>query len=78
MKMHFILPVELLLQGFQSEEVVTKDKAVIEDVVLRHAMLRRDTTSRASSSRMRGSSLGRCSLPIQVSSNFCLRGPDMV
>jgi hypothetical protein len=57
----FNLSRELLFERLEREEVVAKDQPVGEDVALP-----------VSSTRMRGSSFGRFSLPIQVSSSLVL------
>ena len=55
----------------QRQQVVAKDQPIIEDVVLRHAMLGVITLFRIAQQNAR-LQLGCASLPIQVSSSFCV------
>ena len=67
----FHLARKLRLQRLERQQVVAEYQTVVEVVIGRNAVLG-VIRLLGSSSRIRGSSRGRFSLPIQVSSSFCL------
>ena len=72
MNTHLTLPSELLLQRFQCQQVVAEDQPVVEEVVLADPMRRVMTESPGLRAGCAAPAAAGLSLPIQVSSSFCL------